>query len=1099
MTSTIQGNLTHLALTWNEATGNIRVYENGYMAGDWTFTNAISTINDVNVWLGRSMWRDPNIQADYDEFRVYTNVLSPPEVLQSYKLGADKPALNPGALVGVQIQLIRTQMWPGTFQRGYKAMAVYPGGLLVDVTADPRTTWSVTDPAILALSPDRLSALAIGNAGLVVNFDGNSTTQTVNVVTQPTAQMAHRYSFDIDGTDSVGTAHGTAVDGAAFMADGTVALVASTKGHVLLPPGVITNMNAFTIESWATFYSLANWCRLFDFGDQNAATGLGRFYVMMCPRSGNSDIRMSIAGADPGYSLEQVAIRPGTLDNLNNVHVACVYHPLAGYMQMFINGVLAAQNTNIIIDPSVLVDATNYIGKSLYVNDAGLDGLVDEFRIYSGVVSASQLALNYASGPTNYITDPGALVSVDLSVPDTSMQVNGQLAASFIGNFASVSGVNLIAYDAPVFTSSNPGIVTVDGTGTIKGVGVGTATVTASYGGRSDSVTISVFPRELQMVHRYTFNIDGDANDSVGTAHGSLVSVSVAGGRATFDATLGSYILLPSGVVTNLDAVTVEAWASFNSDLANNARLFDFGQEVISGLTTMGGYYIGLVPAYGGPEVRATINDGVGGGTQQSTQAARRLAGRSNVHLVAVYFPIVGLMQLYLDGLLVAENKSVTAQLTSLRDISCYLGRSLYSADPYLSGSIDEFRIYSGVMTPLQAAINAATGPNTTVTTLGNFISAAVSVPSTTMIMDQTQQARLLGNFQNVSGVNLAALGTVTWASTDTNVLQVTGDGTVFAVGLGNASLQATYNSQTYSQTLTVTTLPLTLKHRYMFDEPIGSLSVTDVVSSADGVVVGVGDFSGTGQLTFAAAGYVDLPNGIISARTNITIEAWIRYGASSAWQRVFDFGVSDGGEGARGTGVNYMFLAAQQGGAGGAPRFAVQLAAGAGEPLILNSPTALVAGQLSHLVVVYCPSSGTAALYQNGVRVGQGVTPAPLSAYNDVNNWLGSSQYSADGQFNGTYEEFRIWEGAMIADQVAASYATGPNQLPRPSVRIALAGTQVAITWPLWVTGGVVESTDSLTAPNWTLVPGTPQVVGQNYQLTVPVASQPQFFRLKN
>ena len=82
---------------------------------------------------------------------------------------------------------------------------------------------------------------------------------------------------------------------------------------------------------------------------------------------------------------------------------------------------------------------------------------------------------------------------------------------------------------------------------------------------------------------------------------------------------------------------------------------------------------------------------------------------------------------------------------------------------------------------------------------------------------------------------------------------------------------------------------------------PAGTV-ITDSRSSSNGVIVGTGaTFTGTGltlpgtttgnQTPAAIASYVDLPNGVISSKTNLTIEAWATVVSAKNWQRIFDFG----------------------------------------------------------------------------------------------------------------------------------------------------------------------------------------------------------------
>jgi hypothetical protein len=47
------------------------------------------------------------------------------------------------------------------------------------------------------------------------------------------------------------------------------------------------------------------------------------------------------------------------------------------------------------------------------------------------------------------------------------------------------------------------------------------------------------------------------------------------------------------------------------------------------------------------------------------------------------------------------------------------------------------------------------------------------------------------------------------------------------------------------------------------------------------------------------------------------------------------------------------------------------------------------------------------------------------------VNNWLGRSNWTTDSNFDGSFNEFRIYDTALTADQVAANTAAGPDVVP--------------------------------------------------------------------
>ncbi len=138
--------------------------------------------------------------------------------------------------------------------------------------------------------------------------------------------------------------------------------------------------------------------------------------------------------------------------------------------------------------------------------------------------------------------------------------------------------------------------------------------------------------------------------------------------------------------------------------------------------------------------------------------------------------------------------------------------------------------------------------------------------------------------------------------------------------------------------------------------------------------------------------------------------------------------------------------------------------------------------------------------LYFNGALVGQNlaVNP-PVTTDVDVNSYIGKSMFNADPYLTGSVDEFRIYQGALSAADVANHYAAGPNSLPTPAPSLAIqlgAGT-VTITWPTNGTSGfVLESTATVTG-GWAAA-GLTQTVqnGQNVA-TDAIGGQAKFYRL--
>jgi hypothetical protein len=245
------------------------------------------------------------------------------------------------------------------------------------------------------------------------------------------------------------------------------------------------------------------------------------------------------------------------------------------------------------------------------------------------------------------------------------------------------------------------------------------------------------------------------------------------------------------------------------------------------------------------------------------------------------------------------------------------------------------------------------------------------------------------------------------------------------------------------------------------------------------------------------ANGFVDLPNGIISGLSNVTLEAWLTWNGGAPWQRIFDFGSNSGGENGQGTGLTYLALTPQS--SANVMHFAVTTNSGGGE-ISTDSAQMLPSGQQVHVAVAYDFLAGTSELFLNGHSIATGAATIPLNRINDVNVWLGKSQWN-DPYFNGQFDEFRIYSGALSDLQAAASYAGGPDALfgPIPSLAAQINGGALKLLWPLNVPGFVLEQRGALSGTGgWTTVTNPPVLLSGQHVVTVPMSNNAQFFRLR-
>jgi hypothetical protein len=84
--------------------------------------------------------------------------------------------------------------------------------------------------------------------------------------------------------------------------------------------------------------------------------------------------------------------------------------------------------------------------------------------------------------------------------------------------------------------------------------------------------------------------------------------------------------------------------------------------------------------------------------------------------------------------------------------------------------------------------------------------------------------------------------------------------------------------------------------------------------------------------------------------------------------------------------------------------------------------------GVETHVAVVINHAAKSMALYQDGALLRDCTLVRPLSAIDDVNDWLGHSNYGVDADLSGIYDEFRIYGATLSAAQIEDSFVAGPD-----------------------------------------------------------------------
>ena len=252
-----------------------------------------------------------------------------------------------------------------------------------------------------------------------------------------------------------------------------------------------------------------------------------------------------------------------------------------------------------------------------------------------------------------------------------------------------------------------------------------------------------------------------------------------------------------------------------------------------------------------------------------------------------------------------------------------------------------------------------------------------------------------------------------------------------------------------------------TLTHRWSFNGTGTASHGTNLPAdfgSVNGMIVGAGATrtgtaltlpgNSTGNVASSTiSAYFDLPNGIVSSKTDMTVEIWATIQSSKNWQRLFDFGRMDitgngaageitstsGAPGSTAVSRDNLTLSVQRDAILNQQRLAARN--DGGTELGSNDSVDMLPGTRYHFLATFQAGVGANAAtggrftwYRDGVQVGFVDTNFRLNQIEDVNNWLGRSQYPANSNSNISYDEFRLYSGAMSAVDQTASRKGGPD-----------------------------------------------------------------------
>jgi len=520
------------------------------------------------------------------------------------------------------------------------------------------------------------------------------------------------------------------------------------------------------------------------------------------------------------------------------------------------------------------------------------------------------------------------------------------------------------------------------------------------------------------------------------------------------------YVNLPLGLA---NAQTFAAVFEWNGGAAWQ-RIFDFGNGTNS--------YLFLTPlAYTG-YLRFTITtSGIAG--EEHLDATSAIPTNVWTHVAVTTDGTRGI--LYINGVPVATNSSMTFVASQIVPTNVWFGRSQFSTDPYFNGEISSIRIFGRALSAAeivapQPQISTPVAdsdyqPGQTVSFAGHATDFADSPLSST---DLTWTVEFCDT--NTTNVVLGPVSDISSGS-----FTVPASGEEATNGFYQIVLSATDSSgRTASNCVDIFPNPANTDWTSYYPFTNGAADangnfngslINGASTAADPIRGPVLSLSGSSQ-------YVSLPAGIGAMKT---FSAWVKWGGGNDWQRIFDFGQND---------TSYAMLTTKAN--SGKLRFEIT-PNGSGETRDLDSPNSLPVNVWTHVAVAL--DGRQAIMYINGhaVAVDSSVNLLPSDVMGSA-DYLGRSQFSADPYFNGQMDDVEISSETLPVEQITAA-----------SIGFSNTPSALTLNWPALTNGLALYSSPGLGAgANWSPVATAPTATNGVNFLVLPATNSLGFFRLQ-
>ncbi|MFW7414456.1 family 43 glycosylhydrolase [Demequina sp. SO4-18] len=534
---------------------------------------------------------------------------------------------------------------------------------------------------------------------------------------------------------------------------------------------------------------------------------------------------------------------------------------------------------------------------------------------------------------------------------------------------------------------------------------------------------------------------DKSTNGFDGTVVGSGASIVDGAIELTND----TFVEIPGAVFEGNDALTISAWLRNDMAEGGNYNALYFGSP--DG-PPPAQYWL-LNPANGENNIKSVFTDSLDAGAPWDTEVGN--IGPASVEGFALYTTVITPTSLtnYLNGEVTGTttlSRTVTEFGTGLIG---YIGTSPYSGwgDPIWDGTVQDLKVYSAAMTDQQAAAQYYEELGDTVAS-----QAAVDEDAAALAVNATTETSLALPVAGANGSEIewtsshptiiAPDGTVTQPSADTEVT-LTAD-----LALAGATAQRTF-------AVTVTgdgSIPAVAHYR--LDDASGTVAVDSSGNGNDATYVGGPELQGdAGVRLDGADDYVDLPDNLVTGIDSVTVsmDVLIRTNQATPY-----FIWNIGNPASSNSGSGYMMAT------GNEYRHTITPGNWSGEQNTAGEGN-LQRGVWKTITYTIDADTDTAVTYLDGVNVGEStttITPGSLGGGETTANYIGRSAYDTDRLLAGSVRDFRLYDSALSAQEVASLVPSDATRVERDAAVLELGDTS-AVTEDLTLpTTGINGST---------------------------------------